>query len=157
MTGAPENLARIIRTEKPHLVLLDLVLPTSDCIELIRHVPELSDLPVIFISAYRRDETVEQALEDGAADYIAKSFSPTELVARVQATLSRRVAARPFAVGGLAIEYVKRRVRSAEKRSNTPPPRTRCSVCSRSTPHGSWPSKPCFAACGSSATAPMRT
>ncbi len=88
--GDPENLARIIRTEKPHLVLLDLVLPDVDGIELMRQVPELSDLPVIFISAYRRDETVAQALEAGAAGYIAKPFSPTELVARVRAALRRR-------------------------------------------------------------------
>ena len=72
MTGGPEDLARIIRTEKPQLVLLDLVLPGSDGLELMRQVSELSDLPVIFISAYRRDDTVAQALESGAADYIAK-------------------------------------------------------------------------------------
>ena len=65
VTGGPEDLARIIRTEKPQLVLLDLVLPGVDGIELMRQVPELSDLPVIFISAYRRDDTVAQALEAG--------------------------------------------------------------------------------------------
>ena len=55
VTGAPEDLTRIIRTEKPHLILPDLVLPHVDGIELMQQVPELSDLPVIFISAYRRD------------------------------------------------------------------------------------------------------
>ena len=66
--GAPDDLALIIRTEKPQLVLLDLVLPGSDGIELMKQVPELSDLPVIFIAAYRRDETVAPALAAGAAD-----------------------------------------------------------------------------------------
>ena len=92
------------------MVLRDLVLPGSDGIELIRQVPELSDLPVIFISVYRRDETVARALEAGAVDYIAKPFSPTELVARVRAALRRRAKPGPFAVGELAIEYAERRV-----------------------------------------------
>ena len=110
VTGAPEDLARIIRTEKPQLVLLDLVMPGSDGIELMRQVPELSDLPVIFISAYRRDDTVAQALEAGAADYIAKPFSPTELVARVRAALRRRAEPEPFVLGDIAIDYAQRRV-----------------------------------------------
>ena len=63
--GPPDDLTHIIRTEKPQLVLLDLLLPGSDGIELMQQVPELSDLPVIFNSAYRRDDTVAQALESG--------------------------------------------------------------------------------------------
>ena len=58
VTGAPQDLPGIIRTERPRLVLLDLILPEADGIELMRQVPELADLPVIFISAYGRDETV---------------------------------------------------------------------------------------------------
>ena len=42
--------------------------------DVLQQVPELSDLPVIFISAYGRDETVARALESGAADYIVKPF-----------------------------------------------------------------------------------
>ena len=110
VTGSPHDLTRIIRTERPRLVLLDLVLPDVDGIELLRQVPELADLPVIFISAYRRDETVAKALEAGAVDYIAKPFSPTELVARVRAALRRREAPEPFVVGDLAIDYERRRV-----------------------------------------------
>ena len=110
VTGTPDDLARIIRTEKPQLVLLDLVLPGSDGIELMQQVPELSDLPVIFISAYRRDETVAQALEAGAADYIAKPFSPTELVARVRAALRRSAEPEPFVLGDITIDYAERRV-----------------------------------------------
>ena len=110
VTGGPDDLARIIRTEKPQLVLLDLVLPGSDGIELMKQVPELSDLPVIFISAYRRDETVAQALESGATDYIAKPFSPTELVARVRAALRRHAEPAPFAIGEIAVDYSQRLV-----------------------------------------------
>ena len=110
VTGTPQDLTRIIRTERPRLVLLDLILPDADGIELMRRVPELADLPVIFISAYRRDETVAKALDSGAADYIVKPFSPTELVARVRAALRRSEASEPFVVGKLAIDYGQRRV-----------------------------------------------
>ena len=51
-----------------------------------RH-PQLADLPVIFVSAYGRDETIARALEPGAVDYIVRPFSPTELTARVRAAL----------------------------------------------------------------------
>ncbi len=110
VTGAAHDLPRIIRTERPRLVLLDLMLPDADGIELMGQVPELADLPVIFISGYRRDETVARALEAGAADYLVKPFSPTELVARVRAALRRREQPEPFVVGELAIDNGRRRV-----------------------------------------------
>ncbi len=110
VTGEPGDLAQIIRSEKPRLVLLDLVLPGQNGIELMESVPELSDLPVIFISGYGRDETVAAALEAGATDYIVKPFSPTELVARVRAALRRHEAPEPFTLGALAIDYDRRRV-----------------------------------------------
>ncbi len=110
VTGEPGELAHIIRSEKPRLVLLDLVMPGKDGIALMEEVPELSDLPVIFISGYGRDETVAAALEAGAADYIVKPFSPTELVARVRAALRRHEEPQPFVLGDLAIDYGRRRV-----------------------------------------------
>ena len=73
----------------------------------------MTDLPIIFISAYRRDETIAQALALGAADYIVKPFSPTELVARVQAALSRRPESQPFVSGDLVIRYDTRTVEVA--------------------------------------------
>ena len=110
VTGDHHELSRIIRTEKPGLVLLDLLLPGADGIELMESVPELADLPVIFISAYRRDETIARALESGAADYIVKPFSPTELTARIRAALRRRAGPEAFVLGDLAIRYEERRV-----------------------------------------------
>ena len=110
VTGEHRDLARIIRTEKPALVLLDLMLPGTDGIELMEREPELADLPVIFISAYGRDETIARALETGAADYIVKPFSPTELVARIRAVLRRRAEPEPFVSGVLAIDYDARQV-----------------------------------------------
>ena len=110
VTGEPGDLAQLIHREKPRLVLLDLVLPGRDGIELMKQVPELADLPVIFISGYGRDETVAAAFEAGAADYIVKPFSPTELVARVRAALRRREEPEPFVLGDLAIDHPRRRV-----------------------------------------------
>ena len=110
VTGDPDGLPSVIRAEKPRLVLLDLMLPGTDGIELMKQVPELADLPVIFISGYGRDETIAKALESGAADYIVKPFSPTELVARVQAAIRSRAAPEIFVHGDLAVEYGRRRV-----------------------------------------------
>ena len=116
VTGDPGELSRILRTEKPRLVLLDLMLPGTDGIQLMQTVPELADLPVIFISGYGRDETIARALEAGADDYIVKPFSPTELTARIRAVLRRRAAPVPFALGALAIDYEQRRVTVAGRR-----------------------------------------
>ena len=110
VTGDPGELPRLIRAEKPRLVLLDLMLPGTDGVELMQTVPELSDLPVIFISGYGRDETIARALEAGADDYVVKPFSPTELTARIRAALRRRSNPVPFVLGELAIDYDRRRV-----------------------------------------------
>ncbi len=110
LTGDPQEGARLVRTKRPQLVLLDLVLPGTDGIEFMRSIPEMADLPVIFISAYGRDETVVRALEAGADDYIVKPFSDAELTARVRAALRRRAGTGPFALGDLAIDYGQRRV-----------------------------------------------
>ena len=110
VTGDPRGLSNIIRAEQPALVLLDLMLPDTDGIALMAQVPELADLPVIFISGYGRDETIARALEAGADDYIVKPFSSTELAARVRAALRRRADPEPFVLGDLAIDYDRHRV-----------------------------------------------
>ncbi len=110
VTGNHDELSYVLETEKPALVLLDLMLPGTDGIELMEQVPGLSDVPVVFISGYGRDETIARALEAGAEDYIVKPFSPTELVARVRAALRRRTKPEPFILGDLAIDYDRRRV-----------------------------------------------
>ncbi|MDE0081429.1 MAG: response regulator [Gammaproteobacteria bacterium] len=109
-TGEPGEIRAIILAERPRLVLLDLILPGTDGIELMKDLPELGDLPVIFISAYGRDETIARALESGAADYIVKPFSPTELVARVQAALRARPRRMTVMHGDLAVDHALRRV-----------------------------------------------
>ena len=110
VTGDHRELAQVVRKERPQLVVLDLVLPETDGIDLMGSLPELADLPVIFISAYGGDETIARALEAGADDYIVKPFSTTELTARIRAALRRRAEPEPFVLGDLAIRYDERRV-----------------------------------------------
>ena len=116
VTADPEQVGRLIKEENPHLVLLDLLLPETDGITLMENVPELAEVPVIFLSGYGRDELVVKALESGAEDYIVKPFSPTELVARIQTVLRRRTPpgpsgpSQPFSLGDLLIDYTHRRL-----------------------------------------------
>ena len=110
VTGDHRELADMIRTERPALVLLDLIMPGADGIELMESVPELGDQPVIFISGYGRDETIARALDAGAVDYIVKPFSPTELTARIAAALRGQEEPEPFRLEALAIEFDRRRV-----------------------------------------------
>ena len=113
VTGEPDELPRLLNEEKPALALLDLALPGTDGIELMAEIPELTDLPVIFISGYGRDETVARALDSGAADYIVKPFSPTELAARVRAALRKRELPAHFVLGELTINHASRSVKVA--------------------------------------------
>lgn len=82
--------------EKPDLIILDLMLPEVDGLSVARSVRRNSDVPIIMLTA--RDEEVDKivGLEIGADDYVAKPFSPKELVARVKAVL-RRCVAKPLA------------------------------------------------------------
>ena len=110
VTGDPSAVPGLMRREKPALVVLDLVLPGADGLTLMQTAPELAAVPVIFVSAYGRGDTIAQALEAGAEDYLVKPFSDAELTARVRTALRRRQGAEPFALGDLAIDYVRRRV-----------------------------------------------
>lgn len=73
----------------PDLVLLDINLPDMNGIEIVKSVRAHSFLPVIILSGYGKDRDRVIALEAGADDYMAKPFSPEELVARVRALLRR--------------------------------------------------------------------
>ena len=116
VTGDPDEVLHLIEQEKPHLVLLDMVLPGTDGIELMKRISEMTDAPVIFLTGRGGDQIVERAFGAGADDYIVKPFSPTELAARIEAVLRRRAASdrswthEPYALGDLTINYAERRV-----------------------------------------------
>ena len=110
VTGDLKEASRLVRSEGPQLVLLDLVLPGTDGIEFMESIPEMTDLPVIFISGYGQGETIARALEAGAVDYLVKPFSAAELTARVRMALRGRARAETFVLGALAMDYEQRRV-----------------------------------------------
>ena len=113
VTADPEEVLRLVEEYKPHLVLLDLVLPGVDGMDLMKDIAEMTDVPVIFLSAYGQDRLVARAFDMGAADYMVKPFSPTELSARIRAALRRREVPKPsepYVLGDLTIDYDERRV-----------------------------------------------
>ena len=116
VTGDPEEALSLVEANDPHLVLLDLMLPGTDGIELMRNILDMADVPVIFLSVYGQEETIARAFENGADDYVVKPFSPMELVARIKAALRKREApewaepSEPFVLGDLTIDYAERRV-----------------------------------------------
>ena len=115
-TGNPDEMMRLMETEHPHLVLLDLMLPGISGFELMDRIREVSDVPIIFLSANDQEENIVKALAMGADDYMIKPFSSTELLARVASSLRKRRGAgttaplQPFNVGDLAIDYADRSV-----------------------------------------------
>ena len=111
VSGDPGDTFTLLGENRPDLVLLDLMLPGVDTIDMMRDIAGITDAPVIFISAYGQDEVIARAFESGAADYIVKPFSSTELVARIRAALRRgaeprlSAAAEPFVLHDLVVNY----------------------------------------------------
>ena len=119
VTGDPKEALLLMEEEKPDLVLLDLMLPETDGIELMKDILDVADVPVIFLSVYGREEIVVRAFEMGAVDYVVKPFSPTELSARIKAALRRRETtepSEPYVLGDLTIDYAQRRVTLGDRR-----------------------------------------
>lgn len=75
------------RSSHPDLVLLDLMLPGIDGLEVCRQIRAESDVPIVMLTAKSDTEDVVRGLESGADDYVPKPFKPAELVARVRARL----------------------------------------------------------------------
>lgn len=112
---------RMILKDKPNLVVLDLMLPGMDGLEVCRRVREKSDVPIIMLTARSDDIDKIVGLELGADDYLTKPFNPSELVARIRAILRRadRSATRDdespptITIGNLRIDAQRRRVEVA--------------------------------------------
>ncbi|MXY13544.1 MAG: response regulator [Chloroflexi bacterium] len=116
VTVDPGEVDRLLEESQPDLVLLDLMLPGSDGIDVMRAIQVKADVPVIFLSAYGQQENIIRALDLGAADYIVKPFSTAELAARIRAALRKRsqfelpAHPEPFRLGNLTIDYGERRL-----------------------------------------------
>ena len=101
--------------ERPDLVVLDLGLPDLDGRELLRMLRAVSSVPVIVATARDDDESVVQALDAGADDYVLKPFQSAQLEARIRAVLRRAAGATdaataPVTVGDLVVDPRSRRV-----------------------------------------------
>lgn len=104
---------RAVRTERPDLVILDVMLPGMDGFEVCRVLRRESAIPIVMLTA--RGEVMDRivGLELGADDYVPKPFEPRELVARVQSVLRRHAGGPPPEVadhGRLVVDFGRRSV-----------------------------------------------
>jgi DNA-binding response OmpR family regulator len=110
-----------IETERPALIILDLMLPEINGWEVCRRVRATGNLPIIMLTARSDDVDKIVGLELGADDYVTKPFNPRELVARVKAVLRRVDAASPptpeklVRAGPLAIDLARREARLGDQ------------------------------------------
>jgi two-component system response regulator ResD len=115
--GDGDHARDVLGRESPSLVVLDLMLPGTDGLELCRWIRASSDVPVIMLTARGEEADRIVGLELGADDYVTKPFSPRELTARVRSVLRRSRRAQPTAevltFGDIALERATRDVRKA--------------------------------------------
>lgn len=103
----------------PDVMVLDLMLPRLDGIELFRRLRQVAPVPVVMLTARGSEEERVTGLDLGADDYVAKPFSPRELTARVRAVLRRAqgrvdaVSGPLLRVGALEVDVVAREARRA--------------------------------------------
>ncbi len=109
---------RIVAEEHPDLVILDIMMPGMDGLEVCRAIRRDRNVPILMLSAKSEDVDKILGLKVGADDYLTKPFNPLELVARVKAQLRRYLSLNPasaaareagvIAVGGLRIDPLGR-------------------------------------------------
>jgi len=111
---------RMARAERPNLVILDLMLPGMDGLDVCRALRRESDVPIIMLTARVEETDALIGLELGADDYIAKPFSPREVVARSRAVLRRtrgetRVDEDIIEMGELHLDVAKRTLHISDR------------------------------------------
>ncbi|CAG0926927.1 Transcriptional regulatory protein KdpE [Thermoflexales bacterium] len=89
VAGAGEEALRLFKASEYDLVILDLILPGMSGIDVCALMRQLSDIPIVVLSAREDEELKVHALDTGADDYVTKPFSPKELLARVRAVMRR--------------------------------------------------------------------
>lgn len=105
------------RSVRPDLILLDLMLPGKDGLEVCREIREESGVPIVMLTAKSDTMDVVKGLESGADDYVPKPFKPKELVARVRARLRMSEPSAPeiLKVGDVSIDVAGHTVEKAGK------------------------------------------
>jgi two-component system phosphate regulon response regulator PhoB len=125
--GHADEARKLLSSESPDLVLLDWMLPGRSGLELAQQLKQSAKtrhLPIIMVSARGEEEDRVRGLETGADDYIAKPFSPREMVARINAVLRR---AKPgeladeIEIGGLRMDNISHRVTAGGRRIEIAP------------------------------------
>ena len=99
-----QEASRALRDSLPDLILLDVMLPDIDGFEVLTTVREISDVPVIMLTAKGEEDDRVRGLELGADDYVTKPFSPRELVSRVKAVLRRARALKSGSQGPIDVD-----------------------------------------------------
>ena len=108
---------KLLKNNKIHLILIDIMMPNLDGINATRQIRKISSVPIIMISAKSQDTDKIMGLNVGADDYVVKPFNPLELVARVKSNLRRYVKLGNISEGnnividGLEINDSKKEVR----------------------------------------------
>lgn len=119
----PAAMANVTRS-RPDLLLLDVMMPGQDGIDLLAQLRQTSDVPVILLSAKSGEGDRVLGLRSGADDYVVKPFSTAELLARIEAVLRRADHPRPAAgsdFGDLHIDRGSRRVTVRDRLVELPP------------------------------------
>ncbi len=109
-----EDALAVAQTNRPDLVLLDVLMPDISGLEVMRRLREQSDAPIVMVTAKDTDKDKVVGLDMGADDYVTKPFNPDELAARIRAVLRRGqgpASARVIAHGTLEIDLDSRLVR----------------------------------------------
>ncbi len=111
------------RASRPDLVLLDLMLPGKDGIEVCRQIRAESVVPIVMLTAKSDTVDIVLGLESGADDYVPKPFKPKELVARVRARMRRtdQPVLESLTIGDLAIDVAGHSVRRADEQIQLTP------------------------------------
>ncbi len=111
------------RAARPDLVLLDLMLPGKDGIEVCRQIRAESVVPIVMLTAKSDTVDIVLGLESGADDYVPKPFKPKELVARVRARMRRtdQPVLESLTIGDLAIDVAGHSVRRGDEQIQLTP------------------------------------
>jgi DNA-binding response OmpR family regulator len=118
-----EQALNLLDNETPDIILLDIMMPGMNGIDVCQRIRQFSSIPIIMVTAKGDDSQKVIGLDSGADDYVTKPFSTDELVARVRAVLRRQTTMLAqmeprFSAGELFIDFLRRRVKLGKKEVN---------------------------------------